>query len=210
MIIYFQNSYLKMIRNLDDLIVELESLISAAEKHGKTKVLLLTGGETIKILYRSFKWKQLLECFDLVSFADERLVKLENKDSNCGELIRTLGYTPLNLISPVDKKGELSDEFKELIHFLDLNKNICSICLTGFGLDGHVWSLFKYEDLLKNDVMLFNKSEIHKHRRLTLGKRIADKLSANLLFSTNEKWETLTKQYKRAPLFHLFLDIYII
>lgn len=199
-----------MIYNESDLLERIGKFLFESQQRGVETLLILTGGKTIINFYSDSSWRELLSKFDNITFADERIVSTSSVYSNSGNFLRYFPSLESRVIMPVTHDGKINGQYEKRLSFY-LSRDKCnSICLSGFGLDGHIWSLFKYSDLLNDDFCLLTSSEIHDFQRITLGRKAMENIDVNLLFSSQEKWNSLTGKYSRAPLIHLLQDIYIV
>ena len=177
------------VKTIDDLWFILNEELVDSKKSNKKTVLFLTGGKSIQELYKSDKWLKIFNSFNKICFADERMVLESSLDSNLGNFLRITNVDPGKVQRILDKDGTVLEDYSEIItHYLK-SKNYNCYAISGFGLDGHFWSLFTQNDLMKNDIILKTKSINHSHERITLGTNAYELLDANYFFASKDKLE---------------------
>ena len=177
------------VKTIDDLWFILNEELVVSKKSNKKTVLFLTGGKSIQELYKSDKWLKIFNSFNKICFADERMVLESSLDSNLGNFLRITNVDPGKVQRILDKDGTVLEDYSEIItHYLK-SKNYNCYAISGFGLDGHFWSLFTQNDLMKNDIILKTKSINHSHERITLGTNAYELLDANYFFASKDKLE---------------------
>ena len=176
-----------IVKTINDLwFILIEKLVDSKKSNKKT-ILFLTGGKSIQELYKSDKWLEIFNSFNKICFADERLVLESNPDSNLGNFLRITNVDSGKVQRILDKDGTVLEDYSEIItHFLK-SENYNCYAISGFGLDGHFWSLFTQNDLMKNDIVLQTKSIHHSYERITLGIKAYELLDANYFFASKEK-----------------------
>jgi len=183
------------VKTIDDLWFILNERLVNSKKSNKKTVLFLTGGNSIQKLYKSDKWLKIFNTFNKICFADERMVLESDPDSNLGNFLRITNVDSGKVQRILDKDRTVLDNYSEIItHYLK-SENYNCYAISGFGLDGHFWSLFSKDDLMKNDIVLKTKSAIHSHERITLGAKAFELLDGNYFFASKEKLE----KYNSAP-----------
>jgi len=175
------------VKTIDDLWFILNEELVDSKKSNKKTVLFLTGGKSIQELYKSDKWLKIFNSFDKICFADERMVLESNIDSNLGNFLRITNLDSGKVQRILDKDGTVLEDYSEIItHYLK-SKNYNCYAISGFGLDGHFWSLFTQNDLMKNDIIIKTKSNNHLYDRITLGAKAYELLDDNYFFASKEK-----------------------
>jgi 6-phosphogluconolactonase/glucosamine-6-phosphate isomerase/deaminase len=117
-------------------------------------------------------------------------------DSNLGNFLRITNVDSGKVQRILDKDGTVLEDYSEIItHYLK-SENYNCYAISGFGLDGHFWSLFTQNDLMKNDIVLQTKSTNHSHERITLGVKAYELLDANYFFASKEKLEKYNSEPK--------------
>ena len=175
------------VKTIDDLWFILNERLVNSKKSNKKTVLFLTGGNSIQKLYKSDKWLKIFNSFNKICFADERMVFESDPDSNLGNFLRITNVDSGKVQRILDKNGTMLENYPEIItHYLK-SENYNCYAISGFGLDGHFWSLFTENDLMKNDIVLQTKSTNHSHERITLGVKAYELLDANYFFASKEK-----------------------
>ena len=177
------------VKTIDDLWFILNEELVVSKKSNKKTVLFLTGGKSIQELYKSDKWLKIFNSFNKICFADERMVLESSLDSNLGNFLRITNVDSGKVQRILDKDGTVLEDYSEIItHYLK-SENYNCYAISGFGLDGHFWSLFTQNDLMKNDIILKTKSINHSHERITLGTNAYELLDANYFFASKDKLE---------------------
>ena len=175
------------VKTIDDLWFILNDVLVYSKKANKKTVLFLTGGKSVQKLYKSDKWFKIFNSFNKICFADERMVLESDSESNIGNFLRITKINPKKVVKILDKSGNLCEGYsKNITHFLK-SKDYNCYAISGFGLDGHFWSLFPQNNLMKNDIVLQTKSTNHSHERITLGVKAYELLDANYFFASKEK-----------------------
>jgi len=175
------------VKTIDDLWFILNEELVDSKKSNKKTVLFLTGGKSIQELYKSDKWLKIFNSFNKICFADERMVLESSLDSNLGNFLRITNVDPGKVQRILDKDGTVLEDYSEIItHYLK-SENYNCYAISGFGLDGHFWSLFTQNDLMKNGIILQTKSINHSYERITLGLKAYELLDANYFFASKEK-----------------------
>ena len=176
-----------IVKTINDLWSILNQELVDSKKSNKKTILFLTGGKSIQELYKSDKWLKIFNSFNKICFADERMVLESNPDSNLGNFLRITNVDSGKVQRILDKDGTVLEDYSEIItHYLK-SENYNCYAISGFGLDGHFWSLFTQNDLIKNDIILKTKSANHSHERITLGAKAYELLDANYFFASKEK-----------------------
>ena len=185
-----------IVKTIDDLWFILNEELVDSKKSNKKTVLFLTGGNSIQKLYKSDKWLKIFNSFNKICFADERMVFESDPDSNLGNFLRITNVDSAKVQRILDKDGTVLEDYSEIItHYLK-SENYNCYAISGFGLDGHFWSLFSKDDLMKNDIVLKTKSAIHFHERITLGAKAFELLDGNYFFASKEKLEKYNSEPK--------------
>jgi 6-phosphogluconolactonase/glucosamine-6-phosphate isomerase/deaminase len=175
------------VNTIEDLRLILKNELIYSSKSHKQTILFLTGGNSIQKLYKSDKWLKIFNSFNKICFADERMVLESDPDSNLGNFLRITNVDSGKVQRILDKNGTMLENYPEIItHYLK-SENYNCYAISGFGLDGHFWSLFTQNDLIKNDIVLQTKSTNHSHERITLGVKAYELLDANYFFASKEK-----------------------
>ena len=176
-------------KKIEDLKSILKNKLKIAQESQKKAILFLTGGASIKKLYRSDDWFEIFNSFHKVCFADERVVEENNQESNIGNFLRITKINSKKVLKILDNSGNLREGYsKNINHFLK-SKDYNCYAISGFGLDGHFWSLFTQEDLNKNAILQKTTSPNHRYERITLGSKAFELLDDNYFFATKEKYE---------------------
>tara|TARA_B100001057_G_scaffold500509_1_gene615978 strand:- start:3285 stop:3884 length:600 start_codon:yes stop_codon:yes gene_type:complete len=176
-----------IVKTIEDLWFILNDVLVHSKKSNKKTVLFLTGGKSVQKLYKSDKWLKIFNSFNKICFADERMVLESDPDSNLGIFLKITNIDSGKVQRVLDKNGTLLEDYSEIItHYLK-SENYNCYAISGFGLDGHFWSLFTKDDLMKNDIILKTKSINHPHERITLGAKAYELLDANYFFASKEK-----------------------
>ena len=184
-----------IVKTIDDLWFILNERLVNSKKSNKKTVLFLTGGNSIQKLYKSDKWLKIFNSFDKICFADERMVLESDSDSNLGNFLKITNVDSCKVQRILDDNAIVLEGYSEIItHYLK-SENYNCYAISGFGLDGHFWSLFSKDDLMKNDIVLQTKSANHSHERITLGAKAYELLDGNYFFASKEKLE----KYNTAP-----------
>ena len=176
-----------IVKTIDDLWFILNEELVDSKKSNKKTILFLTGGKSIQELYKSDKWLKIFNSFNKICFADERMVLESNPDSNLGNFLRITNVDSAKVQRILDKDGTVLEDYSEIITNYLKSENYNCYAISGFGLDGHFWSLFTKEDLMKNDIVLQTKSANHSHERITLGAKAYELLDVNYFFASKEK-----------------------
>jgi 6-phosphogluconolactonase/glucosamine-6-phosphate isomerase/deaminase len=175
------------VKTIDDLWFILNEKLIQTKKSNKKSVLFLTGGKSIQELYKSDKWLKIFNSFNKICFADERIVLESSLDSNLGNFLRRTNIDSGKVQRIFDEDGVELENYPEIITNYLKSENYSCFAISGFGLDGHFWSLFTKSDLMKNDIILKTKSINHSHERITLGLKAYELLDANYFFASKEK-----------------------
>jgi 6-phosphogluconolactonase/glucosamine-6-phosphate isomerase/deaminase len=176
-----------IVKTINDLWSILNQELVDSKKSNKKTILFLTGGKSIQELYKSDKWLKIFNSFNKICFADERMVLESNPDSNLGNFLRITNVDSGKVQRILENDGTVIDDYSEIItHYLK-SENFKCYAISGFGLDGHFWSLFTQNDLMKNDIVLQTKSTNHSYERITLGVKAFELLDANYFFASKEK-----------------------
>ena len=176
-----------IVNTIEDLRLILKNELIYSSKSNKQTVLFLTGGTSIQKLYKSEKWLKIFNSFNKICFADERMVLESDSESNIGNFLRITKINSKKVVKILDNSGNLYEGYsKNITHFLK-SKDYNCYAISGFGLDGHFWSLFTQNDLIKDDIVLQTKSTNHCHERITLGVKAYELLDANYFFASKEK-----------------------
>jgi 6-phosphogluconolactonase/glucosamine-6-phosphate isomerase/deaminase len=176
-----------IVNTIEDLRLILKNELIYSSKSNKQTVLFLTGGNSIQKLYKSEKWLKIFNSFNKICFADERMVLESDPESNLGNFLKTTNLDSGKVQRILDKDGIVLEDYSEIItHYLK-SENYNCYAISGFGLDGHFWSLFTKEDLMKNNIVLQTKSANHLYDRITLGIKGYELLDANYFFASKEK-----------------------
>ena len=184
------------VKTIDDLWFILNERLVNSKKLNKKTVLFLTGGKSIQELYINDKWLKIFNSFNKICFADERIVLESDPESNLGNFLRITNVDSGKVQKILDKNGTVLEDYSEIItHYLK-SENFKCYAISGFGLDGHFWSLFTKSDLMKNDIILKTKSINHSHERITLGTKAFELLDANYFFASKEKLEKYNSEPK--------------
>jgi 6-phosphogluconolactonase/glucosamine-6-phosphate isomerase/deaminase len=185
-----------IVKTIEDLRLILKNELISSLESNKQTVLFLTGGNSIQKLYKSDKWLKIFNSFNKICFADERMVLESDPGSNLGNFLRITNVDSGKVQRILDKDGTVLDNYSEIItHYLK-SENYNCYAISGFGLDGHFWSLFSKDDLMKNDIVLKTKSAIHFHERITLGAKAFELLDGNYFFASKEKLEKYNSEPK--------------
>ena len=184
------------VKTIDDLWFILNEELVDSKKSNKKTILFLTGGKSIQEIYKSDKWLKIFNSFNKICFADERMVLESDPDSNLGNFLRITKINSKKVVKILDNSGNLREGYsKNITHFLK-SKDYNCYAISGFGLDGHFWSLFTKEDLMKNNIVLQTKSANHLYDRITLGIKGYELLDANYFFASKEKLEKYNSEPK--------------
>jgi 6-phosphogluconolactonase/glucosamine-6-phosphate isomerase/deaminase len=185
-----------IVKTIDYLWFILNEELVDSKKSNKKTILFLTGGKSVQELYKSDKWLKIFNSFNKICFADERMVLESNPDSNLGNFLRITKINSKKVVKILDKSGNLREGYsKNITHFLK-SENYKCYAISGFGLDGHFWSLFTQNDLIKNDIVLKTKSNNHLYDRITLGAKAYELLDANYFFASKEKLSNFNSEPK--------------
>ena len=183
-------------KTIDYLWFILKKELVDSKKSNKKTILFLTGGKSIQEIYKSDKWLKIFNSFNKICFADERMVLESNPDSNLGNFLRITNVDSAKVQRILDKDGTVLEDYSEIItHYLK-SENYNCYAISGFGLDGHFWSLFTQNDLMKNDIILKTKSNNHLYERITLGVKAFELLDGNYFFASKEKLEKYNSEPK--------------
>ena len=184
------------VKTIDDLWFILNERLVNSKKLNKKTVLFLTGGKSIQELYINDKWLKIFNSFNKICFADERMVLESDPESNLGNFLRITNVDSGKVQKILDKNGTVLEDYSEIItHYLK-SENFKCYAISGFGLDGHFWSLFSKDDLMKKDIVLQTKSANHSHERITLGSKAYELLDGNYFFASKEKLEKYNSEPK--------------
>ena len=176
-----------IVNTIEDLRLILKNEIIYSSISNKQTVLFLTGGNSIQKLYKSEKWLKIFNAFDRICFADERMVLESDSESNLGNFLRITKINSKKVVKIIDNSGNLCEGYsKNITHFLS-SKDYNCYAISGFGLDGHFWSLFTQNDISNNNLVLQTKSINHPHDRITLGVAAYKLLDANYFIASKEK-----------------------
>ena len=176
---------------------------------GFTSVIFLTGGNTALKLYQDKEFLRIISYFDRVCFADERLVSIKHEDSNAGTFLKWYNNQPNNFEPILDDYNSVRKDYHSTITNYLINSNFKTYCISGFGLDGHFWSLFSKEDCSSKDLILFTNSPNHSHNRITLGYDAFQLLNENYFISTEEKLKHFLKNPKE-PVSFIMNSVYLV
>ena len=176
-----------IVNTIEDLRLILKNEIIYSSISNKQTVLFLTGGNSIQKLYKSVKWLKIFNSFDKICFADERMVLESDSESNLGNFLRITKINSKKVVKIIDNSGNLCEGYsKNITHFLR-SKDYNCYAISGFGLDGHFWSLFTQNDISNKNLILQTKSINHPHDRITLGVAAYKLLDANYFIASKEK-----------------------
>ena len=184
-----------IVKTIDDLCSILNDVLVHSKNSNKQTVLFLTGGNSIQKLYKSEKWLKIFNSFNKICFADERMVLESDSESNLGNFLRITKINSEKVVKILDKSGNLCEGYSKNITYFLKSEDYNCYAITGFGLDGHFWSLFTQNDLIKKDIVIQTKSVNHSHERITLGSKAYELLNDNYFFASREKLE----QYNSDP-----------
>jgi len=185
-----------IVKTIDDLWFILNEELINTKKLNKKAVLFLTGGKSIQELYKSDKWLKIFNSFNKICFADERMVLESSLESNLGNFLRRTNIDSGKVQRIFDEDGAELENYSQIITNYLKSENYNCYAISGFGLDGHFWSLFTKSDLMKNDIILKTKSINHSHERITLGVKAYELLDANYFFASKEKLAKYNSQPK--------------
>ena len=164
----------------------------------KNPTILLTGGNSAKIVYRELNKilnKSLMSRFEYY-FGDERCVPKSDKESNYA-LAKTYLFSGLDIAKirihpmfnmPYIKYEESADRYSKII------PDQVDIALFSLGGDGHIASIFPYSPLImsgdsSSSNVEYIKSPIHPIDRLTISPRYIKKMN-NIFIFVYEKEKT--------------------
>ncbi|EMK10393.1 MULTISPECIES: 6-phosphogluconolactonase [Leptospira] len=130
--------------------------------------IVLTGGETAKLLYSELKFMETDWSKWFFYFGDERCVPKDHTDSNCLMTERVLfKFIPVNERQIFRIPGHLGAE-RGALEYSKSIKSISSfdLVLLGLGEDGHVASLFPGMDLSKEEdaIAIYDSPKLPKER----------------------------------------------
>ena len=169
-----------------NLIIKEFTRISTAKE---TKSILLTGGHSVIPVYR--EWRRSPEFLGYKRakfyFSDERCVSRNDKESNFF-MARSIfsNFLDNNQLVPMwaDKKKPRN----EALRYSSLLPDILDLAILSVGEDGHIASLFPYNDALKSKkpVVYVSNSPKPPSHRLTVTKSVI-KNAKNVIVKTNRK-----------------------
>lgn len=157
----------------------------------------LTGGNSVKPIYRSWRKKNLWDNSRMdYYFGDERIVHFNNLNSNYYMIKHNLfkGKVPkrcrLNRI-----KGETKDSRLEIKRYNLLMPESFDIIILSLGSDGHIASLFPEMSLKNlNQNFLITKSKNFSYKRISISPALINRFdNIFLLISGKSKGEVLAK-----------------
>lgn len=201
---------MRVVKDVSTLKARLLNELSICKELDKTSIIFLTGGNTMLRIYEDHEFLKIITSFDRICFADERLVPINNDDSNIGNFLKFCNDGVLEKIEMIlDDFNRVSQTYIQNICEYLTNPEFYCFCITGYGLDGHFWSLFSKHDF-SQDVLVHRTSNInHRHDRITLGYKAFSLLKMNFFISTSEKLNRFNLSLKE-PLNSLMSEVFII
>jgi 6-phosphogluconolactonase len=157
-------------------------------KNGKC-TMMLTGGNTARILYRYWHECKTWDRYNIIFFiGDERCVPLSHPESNSGMVLRTLhppdGSAHLFDIGVKDNDYEkIANQYEE-----GLPESI-DVLLLSVGEDGHIASLFPNSDALEETERKYVpiRSKKYPEKRITITPRVIKAAKSVFLLVIGEK-----------------------
>ena len=154
----------------------IESVLLTIEKVLQEKEcfkLCLSGGtsilNTLKLLStKRIPWEKVM-----IYQTDERIVSLDNEDSNYYWINKLIGNTDVTL-KPFYNGSSAQESMKLYDQYLkeECNELVCpfDLLLLGFGEDGHIASLFPKRDYVElEDNIIYVEEKQNGYQRLSLG-----------------------------------------
>lgn len=201
---------MRVVSNASALKIKLLFELSICEELDKTSVLFLTGGNTIHRIYKDVEFLEIITSFDRICFADERLVPINNDDSNIGNFLKFCNHGVLKKIELIlDDFNKVRETYVNNINEYLTKPEFYCCCISGYGLDGHFWSLFSKDDFSQDNLVLRTSNVNHRHDRITLGFKAFSLLKMNFFISTREKLSRFNSSLKE-PLNSLMSEVFII
>ena len=195
------NSKLSLI---DDIVLFLDGCSNQSRK----KVIILTGGNSIQHLYNSEDFMRILSKFDHILFSDDRLVPWGSPRSNIGSFLRKYKGSYERIVSLTTKFGLIDKNNCRLIESILYSSEFSIYAISGFGLDGHVWSLFSKQDMhLKGTVV---KTQFNEEGRVSLGFEVASRLDRHVFISSYEKASNYFGEFLNHNLLMFLNFIYLV
>jgi len=199
--------------NLENLSLQtVDNFFSFVRKIGKDKkeiFIALSGGTSLNNFYENLLilsssleknyWDKIKFCF-----ADERVVSLNDEDSNYKQLKETfldsliekklISQKQIIKINPNEKNPQI--EYSKLIPRID-------IFLFGSGPDGHIASLFPNNNLLEkeeNNYLLIEDSPKPPAKRITISKTMIKNSQVSFIFFINEGKQKAFENFRNENL----------
>ncbi|NVK72548.1 MAG: 6-phosphogluconolactonase [Oceanospirillaceae bacterium] len=135
--------------------------------------LCLSGGTSILKTLELLSIKEIPWHKVMIYLTDERIVPLDNKDSNYYWIKRLMGNTDA-IITPFYNGSSEQESMKLYDQYLKekCNQIVCpfDLLLLGFGEDGHIASLFpKRDDIKLEDNIIYVGENLNGYQRISLG-----------------------------------------
>tara|TARA_S200000501_G_scaffold74229_1_gene66074 strand:- start:961 stop:1584 length:624 start_codon:yes stop_codon:yes gene_type:complete len=188
----------KKFKTLDDLNEKIFEELLAFLKMQSSPCFILSGGNSPRPLFRRIS--QHKEYFKKTIFvmSDERIVDIENSDSNEGEFLRLSNITKDNLISLHNKK--IVQKLNDISSY--------DLAVLGMGDDGHFASIFP--DCLKtseainsqNNIISFEDEHLN-FARITLSLNEILKAKKIILIASSKNKQSILSENKGLPVHHL-------
>ena len=188
----------KRFKTIEDLNSKIFEEILSIIKVNNRSLFILSGGNSPRYLFKiiSQNKKNFKEATFLMS--DERLVNIEDQNSNEGEFIRLSNISKNNLISLHDKK--IAHKLEDITSY--------DIAILGMGEDGHFASIFpncvNTSKALnsQNSVILFDDEHLNFSRRsLSLNEILKSKKI--ILIASSKSKQLVLKHQSGLPIHDL-------
>lgn len=172
--------------------------------------LCLSGGtsiiKTLELLSKKrIPWEKVM-----IYQTDERIVPLDNEDSNYYWINKLIGNTDA-ILKPFYNGSSEQDSMKLYDQYLKekCNEMVCpfDLLLLGFGEDGHIASLFpKREDIKLEDDIIYVEEKKNGYQRLSLGLSQLKNSTKTIIISYGEKkYHILNESLELKLPIHQFL-----
>jgi 6-phosphogluconolactonase len=191
----------------DKLALWICNLITKTLKKQEFFTLVLSGGETPKLLYgklASEKYKNKINWKRLhIFFGDERVVPFTDERNNAKMAFDILlnhvdiPENQIHIIRTDIQPNFAVDEYSKLLHrFFDSSAYSFDLVLLGMGDDGHTLSLFPDSPIIKEHVHWVNSifNEKQQMYRITLMPLIVNKSSQIVFMITGDKKASVLKE----------------
>jgi 6-phosphogluconolactonase/glucosamine-6-phosphate isomerase/deaminase len=165
------------------------SIIINEVKKNKNKIIIISGGRTIKSLFRTGKKKILTVSGKTFVLSDERFYKdLKDKRTNY-HIIKKYFISKLNKKKNLFVYFHLNSPVRSSFKFflLYLERNLAKVAFLSLGEDGHICSIFKNIKIkIKSKYLMLVKPN-NKITRFTITKNYLKKIKNIYIFVKGDK-----------------------